>query len=75
MLSFKTTKEFLSTHFDMIVVSESWLIKNKLPPVDVSIPDNIYKFCPREAIGDGTLIYIRNHFNIKLGMTQKSINP
>ena len=42
-------------------VYKSRLTKNKLPPIDISIPNYIYKFCPTEANAGGTLVYIRNH--------------
>ena len=31
--------------FDIIAVSESRITKNKLPPVDISLPNNISEFC------------------------------
>ena len=53
------------TDFDIIAVSESRITKNKLPPIDVSIPNYSYKFCPTEANPGGNLIYIRNHLSYK----------
>ena len=53
------------TNFDIIAVSESRITKNKLPPIDISIPNYSYEFCPREANAGGTLIYIRNHLSNK----------
>ena len=51
--------------FDIIAVSESRINKNKLPPIDISIPNYTYEFCTTEANADGTLIYIRNHLSYK----------
>ena len=56
------------TDFDIIAVSESRMTKNKLPPIDTSIPNYCYEFCPTEANADGTLIYIKNHLSYKQGM-------
>ena len=53
------------TDFDIIAVSESRITKNKLPPIDVSIPNYSYEFCTTEANAGGTLIYIRNHLSYK----------
>ena len=44
------------TGFDIIAVSESKITKNKLPPIDVSIPNYSYEFCPMEVNAGGTLI-------------------
>ena len=46
-------------------VSESRITKNKLSPIDISIPNYSYKFCPTKANAGGTLIYIRNHLSYK----------
>ena len=51
--------------FDIIAVSESRITKNKLPPIDISIPNYSYKFCSTEANAGGTLIYISNHLSYK----------
>ena len=59
------------TDFDIIAVSESRIIKNKLPPIDISIPNYSYEFCPTEAIAGGTLIYIQNHQTYK---TRNNLN-
>ena len=53
------------TDFDIISVSESRIIKNKLPPTDISVPNYSYEFCPTEANAGGTLIYIRNDLSHK----------
>ena len=53
------------TDFDIIAVSESRISKNKLPPIDISIPNYSYEFCPTEANAGSTLIYIRNHLSYK----------
>ena len=53
----------IETDFDIIAVSESRITKNKLPPIDISIPNCSYKFCP--IVANGTLIYIRNHLSCK----------
>ena len=53
------------TDFDTIAVSESRITRNKLPPIDTSIPNYSCKFCPMEANTGGTLIYIRNHLSYK----------
>ena len=45
--------------------SESRITKNKFPPIDVSIANYSYEFCPTEANAGGTLIYIRNHRSYK----------
>ena len=49
------------TDFDIIGVFESRITKNKVPPIDISVPNYSYEFCPTEANASGTLIYIRNH--------------
>ena len=54
------------TDFDIIAVSESRITKNKPPPINVSIPNYSYKFCPAEAKAGDTLIYIRNHLSYKM---------
>ena len=48
-----------------VAVSESKITKNKLPPVDISIPNYSYEFSPTEANPGGTLICIRNHLSYK----------
>ena len=53
------------TDLDIIAVCESRITKNKLPPIDISIPNYSYNFCPMEANAGGTLIYIRNHLSYK----------
>ena len=53
------------TDFDIIVVSESRITKNKLPSIDISIRNYSYLFCPTEADTGGTLIYLRNHLSYK----------
>ena len=54
------------TDFDIIAVSESRITKNPPPPpIDISIPNYSYEFCPTEANAGGTLIYIRNHLSYK----------
>ena len=37
-------------YFDIIAASESRINKNKLPPIDISIPNYSYEFCPTEAM-------------------------
>ena len=44
------------TDSDIIAVSESIITKNKLPPIDISIPNYSYEFCPTEANAGRTLI-------------------
>ena len=41
------------------------LIKNKLPRIDIGIPNCSSGFCPRETNDGRTLIYIRNHLSPK----------
>ena len=53
------------TDFDIIAVSESRITKNKLPPIDINIPNYSYEFCPTKANAGGTLIYIRDHLSYK----------
>ena len=53
------------TDFDIKSVSESRITENKLPPIDMNIPNYSYEFCPTEANPGGTLIYIRNHLSCK----------
>ena len=53
----------IKTNFDIITVSESRKIKNELAPIDISIPNYIYEFCPTEANPGGALIYKRNHLS------------
>ena len=62
---FKHLIQLTKTDFDIIAVSESRITKNKLPPIDISIPDYSYEFCPIEANAGGTFIYIRNHLSYK----------
>ena len=62
------------TGFDIIAVSESRITKNKLPSIDVSIPNYSYEFCPMEAKAGGTLMYIRNQPSYKT-RNGRSINP
>ena len=64
---FEHLSQSTKTDFDIKnnLISESRITKNKLPPVDVSIPNYSYQFCPMEANGGGTLIYIRNHLSHK----------
>ena len=40
-------------------------MKNKLPPIDISIPNYSYEFCRMEANAGAALIYIRNHLSYK----------
>ena len=47
------------------------MTKNKLPPIDISIPNYNYEFCPMEANAGGNLIYIRNHLSYKMRNDQK----
>ena len=47
------------TDFDIITVSESRIAKNNFPPIDISIPNFSYEFCPTEATAGSTLTYIR----------------
>ena len=51
--------------FDIIAVSKTEITKNKLPPIDISIPNYSYEFYPTEANAGGTLIHIRNHLSYK----------
>ena len=53
------------TNFYIIAVSESRITKNKLPPIDISIPSYSYEFCPTESNAGVTLIYMRNHLPYK----------
>ena len=48
-----------------MAVSESKITRNKLPPIDITIPNYNDEFCPIEASAGGTLIYIRNHLDIQ----------
>ena len=48
------------TDFDIIAISESRPIKDKLPPTDVSLTNYSYAFCKTEANADCTLIHIGN---------------
>ena len=57
--------QLTKTDFDIIAVSESRIMKNKFPPIDIIIPNYSYEFCPIKAITGGTLIYIRNHLSCK----------
>ena len=47
--------------FDIIAISESSIIKNKPPIVDIKLPNYSYEFCPMESSAGGTLLYIRNY--------------
>ena len=51
------------TDFDVIASAESRLIKDKLPPTDISLKIFSYENCPMVANAGGTLIYIRNHLS------------
>ena len=53
------------TDFDIIVVSESRITKNKLSSTDRSVPNYSYDFCLTEADTGGTLIYLWNHLSYK----------
>ena len=54
-----------NTNFNIIALSESRLIKDKLQPTDVSLPNYSYEFCPTEINSRGTLSHIRNHLSYK----------
>ena len=62
---FKHLIQLTKTDFDIIAASESRITQNKLPPIDISIPDYSYEFCPTEANAGGTFIYIRNYLSYK----------
>ena len=62
---FKHVFQSTKTDFDVIAISESWITKNKLPPVDVIVPNCSDEFCPTEANACSTLIYVRNHLSCK----------
>ena len=62
---FKHVFQSTKTDFDVIAISESWITKNKLPPVDVIVPNCSDEFCPTEANACSTLIYVRNHLPCK----------
>ena len=51
--------------FNIIAVSESRINKNKLPPINISIPNYFYEFCPEKANAGDTLIFTRNHLSYK----------
>ena len=53
---FERLSQSTKTDFDIKnnLISESRITKNKLPPVDVSIPNYSYQFCPMEANSGGT---------------------
>ena len=53
------------TDFEIIAISESRLIKDNLPPTDISLTNYSYEYFPVEADVSGTLIYIRNHLSYK----------
>ena len=53
------------TDFDIIAVFESRITENKLPPIDISIPNYSYEFRPTVGNAGGTLIFIRNHLSYK----------
>ena len=53
------------TDFDIRAVSGSRITQNKLPPINISISNYSYEFCPTEANAGGTLIYkTRNDLKI-----------
>ena len=58
---FKHLIQSTKTFFDIITISESRLIKDELPPIDVSLPSSKVEFRLAEASAIGTLIYLRNH--------------
>ena len=49
--------------FNIIAVSESRI--NKFPPINISIPNYFYEFCPEKANAGDTLIFTRNHLSYK----------
>ena len=61
--------------FDVIALSELKIAKNKLPQIDISIPNYSYEFCLREANAGSTLICIRNHLSYKTRNDLKIYNP
>ena len=58
----------IRTVFDIMTVSESKITRNKLPPIDITIPNYDDEFCPMETNAGVTLIYIRNHLDIQSHM-------
>ena len=54
-----------SNNIDLIVISESRIVKNKQSIVDVNLPDYSYEFCPIEPSSGGTLLFIGNHLSYK----------
>ena len=51
--------------FEIVAVSKSKIIKNKLPINDLSLPNYTYEFYPTEASAGSTLIYVINHLSSK----------
>ena len=54
------------TDFDIISVSESRLIKDKLPLIDTSLPNFHYEIFSAEANPSGTFIHIKKLISGKL---------
>ena len=54
---------FTYTYFNVIAVSESRLIKDKLSLIEVSVLKYSYEFCSTGASGGGNLIFISNHLS------------
>ena len=53
------------TDFHIIAILQSILIKDKLPPTDISLTNYSCEYYLMEANACGTLIYIRNHLSCK----------
>ena len=51
--------------FEIVAVSKSKIVKNKLPTNDISLQNYSYEFSPTEASAGSMLIYVSNHLSCK----------
>ena len=62
---FETTLKILDYEFDIIGLTETKLIKNTIPTIDISLQGYNCYSTPTEASKGGTILYIKNNFHIK----------
>ena len=62
----KILLQLLNFEFDVIGISETKLIKNEEPVINISLPNYTYVHTPSEAQKGGTLLYISNRLTYKL---------
>ena len=49
--------------FDVIVITETRILKNKFPIADIILTNYSYGYCPTESSAGCTMIYIGNHLS------------